>query len=259
MRAGAVNFRRLVLLALVLTLALGAVAARAQTDEIQVYDAEIVDPGHVNLTWHDNFTPTGRTQPDYPGAVVPNHALNGVPEFAYGVTDWWELGAYVPIYTLTGDGQLLFDGVKLRTLFVVPHAQDRTFFYGLNFEFSYNRPQWELKRYSGEIRPIVGVHLGPVDLILNPILDTQFDGLKRLDFAPETRIAYHFGEKLALALEEYADFGPIDQSYAVAHSQTVFAVVDLGSSSNGVEIGVGHGFTGASDPLVLKLMIMHDF
>ena len=28
---------------------------------------------------------------------------------------------------------LLFDGVKLRALFVVPDAHDRTVFYGLNF------------------------------------------------------------------------------------------------------------------------------
>ncbi len=244
----------------VIAVALGGGAARAQTDEIQVYDAAIVDPGHVNLTWHDNFTPTGRTQPDYPGGVVPDHALNGVPEFAYGVTDWWELGAYVPIYTLTGDGQVLFDGAKLRTLFVVPHAAERTFFYGMNFEFSYNRPQWEQKRYSAEIRAIAGVHLGPVDLIVNPILDTEFNGLGRLDFAPEMRVAYHVDDKLGFALENYADFGPLQRRYADAgQSQTLFAVVDLGSSSNGIEFGVGHGFTRAADPMVVKLMIMHDF
>jgi len=42
--------------------------ARAQTDEIQVYDAQIAAPGVFNLTLHDNYTPDGRTSPDYPGA-----------------------------------------------------------------------------------------------------------------------------------------------------------------------------------------------
>src|SRR5579863_9890629 len=115
-----------------------AQSARAQTDEIQVYDAEITAPGQFNLTWHNNFTPSGRTQPAFPGGIVPNHALNGVPEWAYGVTDWFEAGTYLPVYTLTNDDRLLLDSVKLRALFVVPDAHDRTVFYGLNFELSYN-------------------------------------------------------------------------------------------------------------------------
>jgi hypothetical protein len=234
--------------------------AYGQTDEIQVYDAEIVSQGHWNLTWHNNYTPSGRELPDFTGGVVPDHTLNGVPEWAYGVRDWFELGAYVPIYSLTGGRQLLFDGVKLRTLFVVPHAAERTFFYGLNFEYSYNRPQWDTHRYSGEIRPIVGVHLGHIDLIVNPIFDTEYNGPSNLDFAPAARVAYNFSERLALALEQYSDFGPVKHFAPTSQQdQTLFAVVDLGTSSNGIEFGVGHGFTAASDKVVIKLMLMHDF
>ena len=36
------------------------VVAVAQTDEIQVYDAEIADQGVFNLMIHTNFTPIGR-------------------------------------------------------------------------------------------------------------------------------------------------------------------------------------------------------
>jgi len=234
--------------------------AWGQTDEIQVYDAEIVSQGHWNLTWHNNYTPSGRELPDFPGGVVPDHTLNGVPEWAYGVRDWFELGAYVPIYSLTGGGQLLFDGVKLRTLFVVPHAAERRFFYGINFEYSYNRPQWDTHRYSGEIRPIVGVHLGHLDLIVNPILDTEYNGPSNLSFAPAARVAYNFNERLAFALEQYSDFGPIKHFVPTSQqSQTLFAVVDLGTSANGIELGVGYGLTAASDSVVIKLMLMHDF
>src|SRR5450631_905488 len=97
-------------------------AALAQTDEIQVYDGQIAAPGVFNLTWHDNYTPSGRASPDYSGAVVPNHALNGVPEWAYGVNHWFEAGLYLPLYTLNGNGNLLFNGFKLRALFVEPDA-----------------------------------------------------------------------------------------------------------------------------------------
>jgi hypothetical protein len=234
-------------------------AAWAQTDEIQVYDAEITAPGGFNLTWHNNYTFAGRTQPAFPGGVVPEHALNGVPEWAYGVTKWFEAGIYLPVYTLTSDGQLLFDSTKLRLLFVAPDAHNRTLFYGINFEFSYNKPQWEPYRWSGEIRPIVGVHLGRLDLIANPILDTDFNGLGRLDFAPCARAAWNFSDRLAMALENYSDLGPVRHfASGPNQSHTLFAVLDLGNSSNGIEFGVGHGFTHASDSGVVKLMVMHD-
>jgi len=242
----------------------GSPAARAQTDEIQVYDAEIAAPGRFNLTWHNNFTFAGPQQPAFPGGVVPNHALNGVPEWAYGVTDWFEQGLYLPVYTVTNQGALLFDSVKLRELFVVPNAHDRTFFYGINFELSYNEPHWEPTRFSGEIRPIVGVHLGRWDLILNPILDTDFKGgAGNLDFAPAVRAAYNVNSKLTFALEEYAEFGPLQHFLPSAQqSHTLFAVVDYGSSyggsNNGVEFGIGKGLTPAAEGWVLKLMIMHD-
>jgi hypothetical protein len=239
---------------------LGATSATyAQTDEIQVYNAEISAPGQLNLTWHNNFTPSGRMAPQFPGGIVPNHALNGVPEWAYGVTGWFEAGLYLPVYTRTEDGALLFDSAKLRALFVVPDAHDRLFFYGVNFELSYNTPHWEPSRFSGEIRPIIGWHLGRYDLIVNPILDTDFNGLAKLDFAPAVRAAYNVNRKLAFALEEYADFGPLDHFRSSPVQQhTLFAVLDYGSSSNGLELGIGKGLTRASDSTVLKLMLMHD-
>ena len=71
-------------------------STHAQTDEIQVYNAEIAAPGVFNLTLHNNYTPDGRVSADYPGGIVPNNTLNGVPESAYGVTDWLEAGLYLP-------------------------------------------------------------------------------------------------------------------------------------------------------------------
>jgi hypothetical protein len=54
---------------------------------------------------HNNYTPIGRKQPDFEGGITPNHTLNGVPEWAYGVTDWLELGLYssnAPSSTVSG-------------------------------------------------------------------------------------------------------------------------------------------------------------
>jgi hypothetical protein len=43
----------------------------------------------------------------------------------------------LPPYSWIGNRRFLIDGAKLRAEFVVPHAQARSFFYGLNFELSF--------------------------------------------------------------------------------------------------------------------------
>src|SRR6185437_17005540 len=93
----------------------------AQTDEIQVYDGEIAPPGIFNLMIHNNFTPKGRTVPDYPGAIIANHSYQVTAEWAYGVTPWMEQGLYLPVSSpySTNDGST-FNGFKIRELFVRP-------------------------------------------------------------------------------------------------------------------------------------------
>ena len=238
---------------------LGTACIRAQTDEIQVYDAQIAAPGIFNLTLHDNFTPEGRTTPDHPGGIVPNRALNGVPEWAYGVTDWFEAGLYLPLYSVSGTGAWTYNGFKIRTLFVEPDAAHRRFFYGVNFEFSWNTAHWDPSRHTQEIRPIVGWHLGAFDFIVNPILDNSYKGFSRLDFAPSTRAAYHFNNRWAVAAEEYDDFGPLRGFHPAAQQQhQLFGVFDYGGKPWTVEGGVGLGLNDASDRLVLKLILSRD-
>ena len=90
---------RVLMHALVGVLVLWSAAAYAQTDEIQVYDAEIAEPGVFNLMVHNNYTPIGLITPRFPGGLVPNHTLNGVAEWAWGVTPWFEQGLYLPLYS----------------------------------------------------------------------------------------------------------------------------------------------------------------
>lgn len=245
--------------ALTLFFSFAAFAAGAQTDEIQVYDAEIAAPGIFNLTWHNNFTPDGRRTPAFAGGIIPDKSLNGVPEWAYGVTEWFEVGLYFPVYSISEHRGLTFDGFKLRTLFVSPHAADRSFFYGMNFEYSYNEDFWDTSRFTGEIRPIIGWHFHPVDLILNPILDTDFKSFGNIEFAPETRVAYNFSSKWALAAEEYDSFGTLHRFEAANQQQhQLYGVVDYAGKALHVEFGVGVGLTSASDRVTLKLILSRD-
>jgi hypothetical protein len=248
-------------LAMLLAAFLCTLSARAQTDEIQVYDAEIEPPGIFNLMVHNNFTPLGRTTPVFPGAIIADHSLNGTAEWAYGVTPWFEQGLYLPVYTVySTDHGTTINGFKVRELFVRPHAHDHTLFYGVNFEFSVNADYWEDRTITSEIRPIVGLHLHPVDLIYNPILDTDYrGGLGGLQYNPAGRVAYNLNDNWALALEEYDGFGtlhhfvPYDQQF-----HELWAVMDHASSKFlgiNVEAGIGFGLTPESDKITLKLML----
>jgi hypothetical protein len=238
-----------------------AAPSLAQTDEIQVYDAEIAEQGIFNLMVHTNFTPIGRKNPTFPGAIIPDDSVNGAAEWAYGVAPWFEQGLYLPVYSLYSTGRhATINGFKIRELFVRPHAHDHKLFYGLNFEFSVNALYWEPKRITSELRPIVGLHLHRVDLIYNPIVDTNYTGgFGNLEFVPAGRVAYNLNDKWAVAAEEYADFGPLrhflplDQQF-----HEVWAVLDHNSGFLNVETGVGFGVTSGADKLTFKLMLSRD-
>jgi hypothetical protein len=255
--AGAARF--LWLLTAVLASAFGPAPAMAQTDEIQVYDGGVAPVGVFNLTWHNNYAVNGIKEPAFPGALISNHTYNGVTEWAYGVTPWFEQGLYFPLYSYSSNQGWVYNGWKLRELFAVPDADNRMFVYAVNFEFSFNQKQWDEKRNTMEIRPIIGWHLGDWDIFLNPIVDNSYEGFKNLDFAPSERIAYNFSKTWAVAAELYSDFGPIHHFFPGRdQSHQLFATVDYGGEPVNIEAGIGFGLTPGSDQLVLKLMFSRD-
>ncbi len=234
-------------------------AAQGPTDEIQVYDASITAVGKFNLTMHTNFTPDGISTPAFPRAIVSNHSFDGGFEWAYGATPWLELGLYLPLYSISSQYGATINGGKLRLLFVSPHAEERRFFYGANFEFSYNAVQWDSHRYTSEIRPIFGWHLHPWDLIFNPILDNSWaGGVAALQFNPSARVAYNINPRWAVALEQYSGFGPLSGFVPAGQEvQQTWAAFDHYGTVD-IEGGIGFGLTSASDKVTLKLMFSRD-
>ena len=224
-----------------------------------MYDGGLAPVGVFNLTVHNNFTPKGVKEPAFPGAVISDKSLNGVPEWAYGVTNWFEAGLYLPLYSIDKNQGALLNGFKLRTLFAVPDADKRRFVYGVNFEFSWNAKHWDTTRVTSEIRPILGWHLPNVDIIVNPIFDTSYDGVKNLVFAPSTRVAFNVKPKWQLAIEEYSDYGAVRHfSLSGDNVHQVFFVMDHTAKLMDIEAGVGVGLTASSDKLQLKLILSRD-
>src|SRR5436853_4458918 len=86
------------------TAAMVGFATGAQADdEIQVYNGEIADLGKWTGQHHINYAIRGRKEPEFPGGLIPNKTTNATFEFAYGVTNWFEAGFYVP-YAFDRDG-----------------------------------------------------------------------------------------------------------------------------------------------------------
>lgn len=229
------------------------------TDEIQVYNAEIAEVGQWTIQQHLNYTFIGRTQPDFSGGLIPDHSLNGTPELAYGISDWWELGFYAP-FAVNSGGQFLSDGAKIRNLFVVPNAGKRDFFYGVNFELSYETPPFAQTRYALEIRPIIGVRNKEWEFIVNPIVDLSFGTLGQQDFAPCLRLARNLGEDRYIGIEYYAELGQIGNFLPLqGQSHQIFAVADFKLDKFDIELGVGYGLTPGSDRLVAKAIVGYAF
>lgn len=206
-----------------------------------------------------DFAGSNLSTPAFPGAVVADQSLNGVTEWALGVSRWFEAGLYLPLYSYDKNNGFGLDGFRLRALVAVPDVDDRRFFYGANFEFSVNARRWDQQRFTSEVRPIVGWHLEPWDIIFNPIVDTAYDGIGHLELVPATRVAYNFRSRWTPAAEEYDDFGSL-HAFAPRGEQVhqLFAVVDRAWKGWDVEAGVGAGFTGASDRLTCKLILARD-
>jgi len=235
-----------------------ALAADQVHDEVQVYNAEIAEIGQWTIQQHLNYAATGQQQPEIPGGFTSNHALQGTPEFAYGITDWWEIGFYLPF--AAESGQLLSNGAKIRNLFVVPDAAKRNFFYGINFELSYEMTRFASKPWGLEIRPIIGVRNSEWEFIVNPIVDLSFGSGGEADFAPAVRLARNLGEDRYVGLEYYADFGKIGDFLPPSEqSHQLFAVTDFKIGTVDVELGAGYGFTPGSDRFVVKAILSYAF
>jgi hypothetical protein len=227
-------------------------------DEIQLYNAEIDEVGQFSIQQHLNYTFLGLKQPAFPGGFPSNHALNGTPEFAYGITEWFELGLYIP-WAVDGEGRVLSNAFKLRTLFVTPHADQKSFFYGLNFEYDYTTPLFSQTLFAMEIRPIIGWRNPQWEFIVNPIVDLGFGKFGDIDFLPAARLARKITDDLQLGVEYYTDLGrpgsflPFEQQ-----SHQVFAVVDFKIGVVDVDFGIGHGLTDGSDRWVAKTILTYE-
>jgi hypothetical protein len=258
----------------------GETAAALDKFEIQVYEAEVNEPGRASLELHLNFTPSGTRTAGYAGEVPPDRVARMTVEPAFGVTRWLELGVYLQLMLAPG-GDARFGGSKLRAKLTLPEdareALGIPVFLALNAEIGKVPVAVEKEGWANEFRPIVGVRSGRWLVSVNPILGYPLTGPDRfrVEVEPCGKVSWNTQRGFAVGAEYYASLGAVADGLSPLREQEhlLLAVVDLEEpvrpaaeapdrreSPWELNLGVGAGLTrGTPQHVLVKAIVGRSF
>jgi hypothetical protein len=216
-------------------------------DEIQVYTGDINAPGEVGLELHLNTTPSGISEPSYPGEITTPHGWRATAEFSYGWSPSLEFGLYVPT-SLTRDNTYYVTGPKVRVKWMPVRPEDGVGrFAGINVELAHVARRFEQSQNVAELRPIYGYQDARWLWAVNPVRSGVPDA------APSFKIARTVATGVRAGLEYYADLGPINH-LAPLHEQqhTAYLAFDVDRKPFVFNFGIGRGLTRATDRWTFK-------
>ena len=240
--------------------ALPAAAPAVLPDEIQVYTDDLEKPGETGVELHVNTTPRGRTVPNFPGEVVPDHGLRLTPEISRGINRDMDWGLYLP-FVREAEGNVRFAGPKLRFKWLPlrPTEGGAGWFGGVNLEYAMLGRGFEPGTRALELRPILGYRNRDWLLSLNPILAWQLNGPERggsPEFTPAFKLARAVAPGTALGVETYSDLGRLNEHLPhEAQAHTMFFTLDHEAKTWGLNFGVGRGLTSAADRWTIKAIV----
>lgn len=230
--------------------------------EIQVYGADLVDPGHTMVELHSNFTSNGsRTIID--GALPTNNVEHETIEITHGWTPWFETGFYF-FNSIGNDGRTSYVGSHIRPRVRAPEAWNWPVGVSLSAEFGFQKEAFSANTATLEIRPIVDKKWGRNYFSINPTLDQSFkgpDANRGLIFSPNAKWSYDVTKVVALGLEYYGSTGPFFHydPYQLQQHQ-LFVATDLNVGTNWeINAGYGLGFTNSTDKGIFKLILGRRF
>ena len=226
--------------------------------EIQVYDGTADPRGVPAAELHLNTVPIGQKDFD-PPELPPHQQSHFTLEPSFGITDWWEVGAYLQT-TLERSGTFAYAGVKLRTKFVTQRGWNAHWRLGVNLEVSLIPERFDRDRWATEVRPIAAWEDEHWLFAWNPIVDTPLAGpgwSEGPSFDPAFMAKIKIEGKVAVGIETYSDFGPIAQPSSWSHQlHYLFEAFDLLSVRNfELNAGIGEGLTTASNALTVKVIV----
>lgn len=236
-------------------------SAWCASEEIQVYMDEMNAPNEFGLDIHTNYVTSGSHLPDYPGAQAPAQVLRVTPEFSYGITANWELGAYV-LMSNGSQTDSTVDGEKVRLKFLATKEEGQHYFWGANLEVGKVNYRLNENPWNGELKGIVGYRDERWTFATNPNIAWKISGpvADPASFHLDSKMAYRTDLGFEVGMESYNEFGPLSHmGHFDQQSQTLFAVVDVNVHGWDLDLGLGRGFTAVSDRWLVKAIISVPF
>jgi hypothetical protein len=243
---------------LALLFAVPTLATAQDNYEIQVYGSETVAPHTTMFELHSNFTWDGRrTVVD--GLWPTEDALHETVEITHGWTPWFETGWYIFTYARDGNGWQ-WAGDHIRPRVRVPVSWGWPVGLSLSTEIGYQRPEVSQDTWTWEIRPIIDRTLGRWYMSVNPALERSWKGpsvTKGVEFSPNATVGFDVTRKVNLAVEYYGAWGSLTRFDPYQEQQhQLFGVINLDWGPEWeFNIGVGDGWTAATDHLIAKMIL----
>jgi len=226
--------------------------------EIQVYD------GTANETWvpsvelHANRVFSGLTTAT-PPLLAQNQQTHFTLEGALGIGRGFELGLYLQS-AVRADGTFDYAGTKLRLKWVTTDWFHPNWRLGANVELALLPEQYDVDRWSAELRPIAAWENQRWVFAINPIIGIPLAGQSFKEgptFEPAAMAKVKIAGRIALGLEYYGSIGPIahpsDGSAQEHYLFEAFDLLDVGNLE--LNVGVGEGLTRGSNALVGKMIV----
>jgi hypothetical protein len=249
------------LMACLVVFSLCATATRcwAAPEEIQVYLDDKEEPGNYSIDWHNNYVWSGRSSPQYAGERPPEGVYRLTPEFNLGLTKTLEFGSYL-LSSRTSDGDVMFDGVKVRLKYIAPH-EEVGLYWGANLEVGKEDRASAPQPWNAELKAIIGWRGGPWTIGWNLNADTSLESRAGPVVADlDMKMSYTLTPKTALGIESYNDLGPFSHPQPInVGSKVVYAVIDTAIAGMDLNAGIGRGLTHDSDQWTLKFILTTRF
>jgi hypothetical protein len=134
----------------------------------------------------------------------------------------------------------------------------------ISTEIGYQRPIFSKDTWSWEIRPIIDKQIEKWYLAFNPALERSWHGPSvpdGIEFSPAVKLSYQMTKKVQGGFEYYGSTGPITGFAPFAEQQQqIFPTVDVDfGPAWEFNFGVGVGFTGSTDHLIVKMILGRRF
>ncbi len=177
-----------------------------------------------------------------------------MPEYSYGIWKNWEFSLQLP--AAFSDDKNRIEGYRAELQYVAPHDADAGLYWGINFELARVERLGEASFWNIELIPILGYRKERWHFVANPGTSKAVSGASHaLNFQPAAKVAYRAFDRNHFGVEYYVDAGPLRHRLpGNQQSRVLYFAWDGKIGKSDINVGIGRGFTDASDRWVLKMI-----